>query len=98
MMRSLIHKPMPTSTMLSANGMRQPHDRKASPDIRLKTRTARLAKNRPAGPPNCGQDDRKPRSLLWSVYINRTTMMTILPSGHAAATPPTSVMKWRRCK
>ena len=44
--------------------MRQPQTRNWSPEIALKTSTATLASNRPAGPPNCGQEVMKPRCLL----------------------------------
>ena len=63
MMPSRIQRPTATSTRLSANGTRQPQARKASPDIWLKASTARLARNRPQGTPNCGHDAINPRDL-----------------------------------
>ena len=60
----------------------------ASPDIRLKTSTARLARNRPAGPPNCGHEARKPRSLLWRAH-------SIDNSTEPPHSPPTP-MPWIR--
>ena len=48
--------------MEMANGMRQPQVANWSPAMALKASTARLAKNNPAGTPNCGQDAIRPRS------------------------------------
>src|SRR5947209_5104063 len=42
-MPSRIHNPTPTSTIESRNGTRQPQVRNCSPDIWLKTSTARFA-------------------------------------------------------
>jgi len=44
--------------------MRHPQTRNWSPEIALNTSTAMFAKNNPAGPPNCGQDEMKPRWAL----------------------------------
>ena len=63
-MPSRIHRPTPTMTMLIRNGMRQPQTRNWSPESQLNTSTATLARNSPAGAPNCGQAERKPRFLL----------------------------------
>jgi hypothetical protein len=49
---------------LSQNGTRHPQLRNWSPDIRLNARIARLARKKPAGPPNCGHDAISPRFLL----------------------------------
>jgi hypothetical protein len=56
-----IHNPMPTSTIDSMNGTRQPQVANASPDSSLKASTARFARKRPAGTPNCGHDAISPR-------------------------------------
>jgi hypothetical protein len=63
-MRSRIHRPMPTMTMLRRNGIRHRQTRNWSPKTQLKNGTARFARNSPAGPPNCGQAARRPRFLL----------------------------------
>ena len=61
-MPSRIHRPTPTSTIESANGMRQPQVRKSSPETQaLNASTARFASNKPQGTPNCGQDATRPR-------------------------------------
>ncbi len=48
--------------------MRQPQLMKASPDIWLKERTARLAMNRPDGTPNCGHEATSPRWPVWRAH------------------------------
>src|SRR5438034_10486381 len=52
---------MATMIRLSQNGTRQPQVKNSSPEIRLKTNIAKLARQNPAGAPNCGQDAMKPR-------------------------------------
>ena len=63
-MPSRIQSPIATRIRLRKNGTRQPQLRNASPDIWEKARTARLARNRPHGTPNCGQEAMKPRDSL----------------------------------
>ncbi len=46
---------------LKKKGIRQPQVRKSGPEIWLTARTARLARNKPQGTPNCGQEAMKPR-------------------------------------
>ena len=46
-----------------ANGTRQPQVMNSSPAIWLMASTARLARNRPHGTPNCGHEAMKPREL-----------------------------------
>ncbi len=60
-MPSRTQRPTPTSTIDSANGMRQPQTANWSPDQVLNTRMARLARNKPAGTPNCGHEAISPR-------------------------------------
>jgi hypothetical protein len=78
-MRSRIHRPMPTITMLRRNGIRHRQARNWSPETQLKNGTARFARNSPAGPPNCGQAARRPRFLLvraHSIYTCAFPLMT----------------------
>src|SRR5262245_51498026 len=49
---------------LRKNGTRQPQVRNCSPDMWLKPSTARLARKRPHGTPNCGHEVMKPREWL----------------------------------
>ena len=44
--------------------MRQPQVRNAGPEIVLNAKTTRLARNSPAGTPNCGHEATKPRWAL----------------------------------
>jgi hypothetical protein len=56
-----IHRPMPTSTIESANGTRQPQVTKSSPAQRLNAKMARFDNSKPHGTPNCGHDAINPR-------------------------------------
>jgi len=76
---------MNMSTMFSRNGILQPHSRKASPDRALTPSTARLARNRPAGTPNCGQDAMKPRCAL--VFAHSIARRTDPPHSPPTPTP-----------
>src|SRR3954469_8349197 len=87
-MPSRIHSPTATMPMLSRNGIRQPQTRNWSPEIQLKTNTAKLARNSPAGAPNCGQDAIKPRFLLVRAH-------SIASSTEPPHSPPTP-MPWIR--
>ena len=82
-MPSLIHSPTPTRTMLSANGMRQPQVRNWSPEYQLKNSTATLARNSPAGAPNCGHEVMKPRFLL----VRHHSMASSTEPPHSPPTP-----------
>lgn len=82
-MPSRIHSPTATMMALRKNGMRQPHVMKWSPESQLKNSTAQFARNRPAGAPNCGQEDRKPR--FWSVRAHSIASNTDPP--HSPPTP-----------
>ncbi len=68
--------------------MRQPQTRNWSPEIQLKTRTAKLARNSPAGAPNCGHDAIKPRFLLVRAH-------SIASNTEPPHSPPTP-MPWIR--
>ena len=83
-MPSRIHNPTPTITMLSRNGMRQPQVRNWSPEIQLKISTAALARNSPAGAPNCGQEAMNPRCLLVRAH-------SIASSTEPPHSPPTPI-------
>src|SRR5207247_7201611 len=63
-----MYRPTPTRMRLRKNGMRQPHVRNWSPAKRLNARTARFARNRPQGTPNCGHDATNPRFVLDRVH------------------------------
>jgi hypothetical protein len=52
---------MPTSTIESANGTRQPQVTKSSPAQRLNAKMARFDNSKPHGTPNCGHDAINPR-------------------------------------
>ncbi len=82
-MPSRIHNPTPTMTMLIRNGMRQPHTRNWSPETQLNTSTARLARKNPAGAPNCGQDEMKPRCLV----VRAHSMASNTEPPHSPPTP-----------
>ncbi len=83
--RSRMYSPIPTRTMESANGTRHPQARKASPDIWLKASTARLARNSPAGTPNCGHEAAKPRWAL--VLVHSIDISTEPPHSPPTPTP-----------
>ena len=72
--------------MLIKKGMRQPQVRNWSPESQLNTSTARLARKNPAGAPNCGQDEMKPRCLLVRAH-------SIASSTEPPHSPPTP-MPW----
>ena len=69
--------------------MRQPQVLNWSPDSQLKNSTARLARKNPAGAPNCGQDDRKPRFLLLRAH-------SIASNTEPPHSPPTPIPWIRR--
>ena len=87
MMPSLIHRPTPTRTIDSANGIRQPQVANWSPDHVLAARITRLDRNRPAGTPNCGHDAMKPR---WS-WVRDHSIASSTEPPHSPPTP----MPWR---
>src|ERR1700752_2885133 len=71
--------------MLIAKGMRQPQARKLSPDIWLKASTARFARNKPQGTPNCGHDAISPRLL--SLRAHSIDISTEPPHSPPTPTP-----------
>jgi hypothetical protein len=83
-MPSRIHIPIPTSTMLSANGTRQPQVRNWSPDMAAAPSMTTVDRNNPAGTPHCGHDARKPR-LCWPLRDHSIDSSTEPP--HSPPTP-----------
>ena len=63
--------------------MRQPQAQNWSPDQWLNARTARLARNRPAGTPNCGQDATRPR---WP-WVRAHSIASSTDPPHSPPTP-----------
>ncbi len=60
--RSRTYRPMPTSTMDSRNGIRQPQLLKSSSEVLPCTSlTSPVDSSRPSGTPSCGQLAKKPR-------------------------------------
>src|SRR5271165_2209823 len=88
-MPSRIHRPIATMTMLRKNGMRQPQTRNWSPEYQLKNSTATLARNSPAGPPNSGQEARKPRFFVVCAH-------SIASNTEPPHSPPTPIPWIRR--
>src|SRR5438046_9371075 len=76
---------MATSTMLKANGIRQPQLKNAGPEMALEPSTTRFARNRPAGTPNCGHEAAKPR--CWLVRAHSIESSTEPPHSPPTPTP-----------
>ena len=66
-----IHRPTPTRTIESANGIRQPQVTNWSPVHWLNARTARFDRNRPHGTPNCGQEATRPALAVGARPLHR---------------------------